>query len=48
MNTTRVAIRRGAWLRGYVLDFVHTFAPTLTPEVVRRALAGEPADAFEL
>jgi hypothetical protein len=43
-NTTRVAIKRGAWLRGYVYDFIHTFAPSLTREVVERALATAPGE----
>ncbi len=38
-QTTRVAVKRGAFLRGYVLDFIETFAPTLTRELVGRALA---------
>jgi LysR family cys regulon transcriptional activator len=38
-NTTRVAIKRGTWLRGYVFDFIRTFAPTLTRPVVEAALA---------
>lgn len=38
LNTTRVAIKRGAFLRGYVHDFIQTFAPPLTREVVRQAL----------
>jgi LysR family cys regulon transcriptional activator len=46
-NTTRVAIKRGAYLRGYVLDFIQTFAPTLTPELVRRALDSAPGVSFE-
>jgi LysR family cys regulon transcriptional activator len=41
-NTTRVALRRGAYLRGYVYDFIETFAPTLTRQVVQQALATEP------
>lgn len=41
INTTRVAVKRGAWLRGYAYDFVHTFAPTLSRAVVERALASE-------
>lgn len=41
-NTTRIALRRGTYLRNYVYDFIHTFAPTLTREVVERALAAEP------
>lgn len=50
VNTTRLAIRRGAILRNYVLAFIETFAPTLTRAVVGEALeaasarAGEPAE----
>lgn len=47
-NTTRVAIKRGAYLRGYVFDFIRTFAPTLTREVVDRALASPPGASFDL
>jgi LysR family cys regulon transcriptional activator len=38
-NTTRVAIKRGAWLRGYVYDFIQAFAPPLTRTVVDHAMA---------
>ncbi len=41
VNLTRLALRRGTWLRGYVYAFIESFAPTLTREVVQRALAGE-------
>jgi LysR family cys regulon transcriptional activator len=41
-NTTRIAIKRGAYLRGFVFDFIATFAPSLTREVVQRALAPVP------
>ena len=41
VNLTRLAIRRGTWLRGYVYVFIEAFAPTLTRAVVERALAGE-------
>jgi LysR family cys regulon transcriptional activator len=41
INTTRVAVKRGAWLRGYAYDFIHTFAPTLSRPVVQRALSSE-------
>ena len=47
-NTTRIALRRGTLLRGYVYDFIETFAPTLTREVVRRALASEPGEPLGL
>ncbi len=42
VNLTRLAVRRGAWLRGYVYDFIEAFAPTLTRAVVAQALSGEP------
>jgi LysR family cys regulon transcriptional activator len=44
-NTTRVAIKRGAYLRGYVYDFIRTFAPTLTREAVEQALSLPPGTA---
>jgi LysR family cys regulon transcriptional activator len=47
-NTTRIAIKRGAFLRGYVYDFIRTFAAPLAREVVDRALATAPGEPFEL
>ena len=44
VNLTRLAVRRGTWLRGYAYAFVESFAPTLTREAVQRALAGEAID----
>ena len=41
VNLTRLAVRRGTWLRGYVYAFIEAFAPTLTRAVVERALNGE-------
>ena len=41
VNLTRLAIRRGTWLRGYVYAFIEAFAPTLSRPVVERALAGD-------
>ena len=43
VNLTRLAIRRGTLLRKYVLSFIETFAPSLTPSVVRDALASDAA-----
>ena len=48
INTTRVAVKRGAFLRGYVHDFIRTFAPSLTQEVVRRALQSAPGEQWDL
>lgn len=44
VNLTRLAIRRGAWLRDYVYAFVEAFAPPLTREAIERALAGGAID----
>lgn len=41
-NMTRVGLRRGSFQRSYVYNFIQTFAPPLTPQVVRRALDDEP------
>jgi LysR family cys regulon transcriptional activator len=38
--TTRLGIRRGSHLRGYMYDFIELFAPTLTRDAVDRAMAG--------
>lgn len=45
INLTRLAIRRGTWLRGYVYAFIEAFAPTLTRAAVERALAGAADEA---
>jgi hypothetical protein len=36
-NTTRIAIKRAAYLRGYTYAFIQAFAPHLTREAVDRA-----------
>jgi LysR family cys regulon transcriptional activator len=46
-NTTRVAIRRGAYLRGYAYAFLELFSPQLTRKLIDTALAGK-ADMYEL
>lgn len=47
INVTRLAIRRGVWLRGYAYKFIEIFAPTLTREVVDQALSeGVSAEAL--
>jgi LysR family cys regulon transcriptional activator len=38
-STTRLAIRRGAFLRGYIYDFIHLFVPALDRATVDAALA---------
>jgi LysR family transcriptional regulator, cys regulon transcriptional activator len=44
INLTRLALRRGAWQRGYVYAFIEAFAPTLTRSKVEQALQGEPIE----
>ena len=44
VNLTRLAIRRGTWLRGYVYAFIEAFAPTLTQALIARAMAGDTID----
>jgi DNA-binding transcriptional LysR family regulator len=46
-NTTRIAIRRGAYLRGYAYAFIELFSPQLSREVVDAALAGK-GEMYEL
>jgi LysR family cys regulon transcriptional activator len=42
-STTRMAFRRGMWLRGFMYDFIQEFSPHLTRERVEAAIvAGEP------
>lgn len=38
-NVTRLAVRRGAYLRAYMVDFILQFAPELTRPAVEAALA---------
>jgi LysR family cys regulon transcriptional activator len=45
--TTRVALRRGAALRGFAYDFIELFSPRLTRKLVDTALAGK-AETYEL
>lgn len=37
-NTTRLAIRKNEYLRGYTYDFIQLFAPHLTRDVVAKAM----------
>jgi DNA-binding transcriptional LysR family regulator len=39
-SVTKLALRRGTFLRGYVYDFIERFAPTLNRAAVDAALAG--------
>jgi LysR family cys regulon transcriptional activator len=41
-NMTRLAVRRGTYLRDFVYDFIAAFAPPLTRALVQRALDDPP------
>ncbi len=43
-STTRIGLRRNAYLRGYVYDFIERFAPHLNRRMVDIALAGKGED----
>jgi LysR family transcriptional regulator, cys regulon transcriptional activator len=48
-NITRVAFKRGAYLRHFVLAFTEMLSPQLTTALVQRAMAGqEPSSDYEL
>lgn len=40
-NTTRLAVRRGAYLRAYTVSFIQRFAPSLSLEMINAALGAE-------
>jgi LysR family cys regulon transcriptional activator len=40
-NTTRIAVRRGHYLRGYAYRFLQECSPALTPAALQSALEGE-------
>ncbi len=48
LNTTRVAVKRRAYLRSFVLDFIQTFAPSLTKEVVVGAMDSRAGEVVEV
>lgn len=41
-STTKIGIRRGTFMRGYMYDFLQRFAPHLTRELVESALVAGP------
>lgn len=45
--TTRIALRRGAALRGYAYVFIELFSPQLTRKLIETAAAGQ-AESYEL
>jgi len=46
-NTTRLAIKRAAYLRRYTYAFIQMFAPQLTPDIVDRARSAN-GESYEL
>jgi LysR family cys regulon transcriptional activator len=48
INLTKLALRRGTFLRSYVYDFIETFASSLKRDVVERAMATAPGTRIEL
>lgn len=43
-NVTRLAVRRGAYLRSYTYDFIKTFAPSLSQEEIQQSISEEHAN----
>ncbi|MDO4904450.1 MAG: CysB family HTH-type transcriptional regulator [Lautropia sp.] len=48
VNTTRLAFRRGSFLRSYVYDFIETFASPLTRDIVDQAANQSPGIDFQI
>ena len=48
INLTKLAVRRGSFLRSYVYDFIETFASSLKRTVVERAMATAPGTRIEV
>ncbi|MEC5214318.1 LysR family cys regulon transcriptional activator [Polaromonas sp. CG_9.5] len=44
INLTRLAVRRGSYLRSYVYAFIESFAPMLTRTLVEKTLNDGPSD----
>jgi LysR family cys regulon transcriptional activator len=47
-STTRLGVKRGAYLRRYAYDFIELFAPQLPRSLVERAVAGAEGSRYEL
>jgi LysR family cys regulon transcriptional activator len=47
-STTRLGIKRGAYLRRYAYEFIEMFAPQLPRSVVERTVLGEEGSRYEL
>src|SRR6185295_7131090 len=47
-STTRLGIKRGAYLRRYAYEFIELFAPQLPRNIVERAVVGAEGSRYEL
>jgi LysR family cys regulon transcriptional activator len=47
-STTRLGVKRGAYLRRYAYDFIGMFAPHLPAATVERAVKGQEGSRYEL
>jgi len=47
-STTRLGIKRGAWLRRYAYDFIELFAPNLSRDVVEKTVMEKAGTNYEL
>ena len=47
-STTRLGIKRGAYLRRYAYDFIELFAPHLARATVERAVRGEEGSRYDV
>jgi LysR family cys regulon transcriptional activator len=47
-STTRLGIKRGAYLRRYAYEFIEMFAPQLSRDVVEQSVRGEEGSRYEL
>jgi LysR family cys regulon transcriptional activator len=47
-STTRLGIKRGAWLRRFTYDFIELLAPQLSRELVASTVAGKTGSRYEL
>jgi LysR family cys regulon transcriptional activator len=47
-STTRLGIKRGAWLRGYAYEFIELFAPRLSRALVEKTVMEKEGSRYEL
>ncbi len=47
-STTRLGIKRGAWLRGYAYEFIELFAPRLSRALVEKTVLEKTGSSYEL